>query len=283
MKTVTWSKRPTTWIENHTLYISIPFTWHLPQVKRSLMQQSFLWRHVVVGGPALFLMPSFFDECLHVTAQRSCPGVLQRVHPFATRTTTGCPNRCQFCGVNQICGTFQEFEDWPDFPILIDDNLLASSLTHFDRVIDRLINWEWVDFNQGLDSRLLTEYHAQRLAQIQKPMVRLALDSMDSADAWDIAFERLRHVGIAKANIRSYALIAFNSDPSEAWRRCEWIESHGIKVLPMWYHPLDALQKNQVTPHQRELGWTKYEQHRIMQWYYHHKNAKKYENINEHY
>ena len=277
---IAWPKAPTSWIEQRIFYISIPFTWHLPQVKAHLMQQSFLWDSAVVGGPAVSLLPTFFEDCPHVTTKKQSPGVLQRINPYATRTTIGCPNNCKFCGVKRINGNFIELEDWPNLPIIIDDNLLAASEQHFDRVIDRLIQWnqwKWTDFNQGLDSRLLTDYHAKRLAQIQKSMIRLALDNMTYAETWETAFERLRRAGIAKTNIRSYALIAFNTDPGEAWCRCEWIESHGIKVLPMWHHPLDALRENTVTKEQRELGWTDYERRRIMQWFYQHKKAVRYE------
>ena len=103
----------------------------------------------------------------------------------------------------------------------------------------------------------------------------LALDSPKTRDAWDTAYELLRSAGINKANIRSYALIAFDSDPSEAWERCEWIEAHGIKPLPMWYHRLDALRHNIVTEQQKTLGWTDYDRRKIMQWFYQHKEAVK--------
>jgi len=80
----------------------------------------------------------------------------------------------------------------------------------------------------------------------------------------------LINVGIAKTNIRSYALIGFDSGPDEAWERCQWVESHKIKVLPMWFHPLDALKQHQVTEDQKKLGWNDLERKRIMQWHYQH-------------
>lgn len=94
-----------------------------------------------------------------------------------------------------------------------------------------------------------------------------------SREDWEQAFDRLRSAGVTKKSIRSYALIAFDSDPAEAWERCKWIEAHGIKPLPMWFHRLDALAHNVVTPEQTALGWTDYERRRIMQWFYQHKEA----------
>lgn len=274
---IKWIKKPIYWIEHRILNVSIPFTWNLPEVRSSLLQRSFLWDHAFVGGPAVYLMPEYFKELSFVTVGWSFPGALQKINPLATRTTKGCPRNCKFCGVKKINGgrSFQELYDWPDLPVIIDDNLFASSQKHFDRVIKRLVKWGWADFNQGIDSRLLTQYHAEQIAQIKKPMVRLALDSMSYADEWENAFSLLRQAGIVKKNVRSYALVGFDSEPAEAWSRCKWIESHGIKVLPMWFHPLDTFKKNSTTPQQRFLGWNQFERRRLFEWYYKHKRICK--------
>jgi len=269
-----WPKKPYCWTENNTLYISIPFTWNLPQVFSKVTKPSLFWDKVIVGGPAVELMPNFFSELPWVETQHERPGILQQINPLATRTTSGCPNKCKFCGIG--CGLiepggFKELQDWPDLPILCDNNLLAASSTHFDKVIDRLKSHGWADFNQGLDARLLTPYHASRIKEIKNPLVRLALDHTSHQDSWELAFNNLRSAGITKRNIRSYALIAFNSDPSEAWARCLWLESHGIKALPMWYHPLSQLLPNTVTPKQLSLGWNKTERTRIMGYFYKHR------------
>lgn len=237
-----WPRKPTYWMDKKVLNISIPFTWNLPGVLAELHQKSFCWDHAFVGGPAVQLMPGFFDNLDYVTAHNWCKGVLQRVNPLATRTTLGCIRRCGFCaiGTGRIEGNFKELDYWPDF-------------------------------NQGLDSRLLTDYHAARLKEIKKPTIRLALDHMDYRDQWQEAFDRLREAGIAKRNISSYCLVGFGSDPRESWQRCEWVESHGVKAYPMWYHSLDQLQKNIVTDDQRRLGWTDAGRKEIMGYYYKHR------------
>ena len=271
-----WPKKETVWTEGRTIYVSIPFTWDLPDVKSMLQQRSFWWDRAVVGGPAVKLMPDFFVGMGHVSVGGDLPGVLQRINPMATRTTTGCVRKCTFCGVYQFEGDFKELDNWPDLPLICDNNLLAASTEHFNRVINRLKKHSGIDFNQGMDARLLTDYHARRITELKglkKRGVRLALDSMSFTDHWASAFDRLRSAGIAKRNISSYALIGFDSDSSEAWARCKWIEKHGARVLPMWFHGLDQLQKNIVTPEQEKLGWNDYERRKIMQWFYQHKKA----------
>jgi hypothetical protein len=273
---IVFPKGPTRWIDGNTLFVSVPFTWNLPALLTEFKQRSLLWSHALVGGPAVRLMPNFFSGLDYVMSGEHHPGAIKRINPFATFTSRGCIRKCGFCAVPKCEGDLLELPDWPDKPVILDNNLLATSPAHFDRVIDRLIRHGWADFNQGLDARLLTSYHAQRISEIGKPMVRLALDNERYSGDWDRALETLARAGIAKSNIRSYALCGFDSGPDEAWRRCEFVERKGIKVLPQWFHELDALKANQVTEKQTALGWDDYERRRIMQWYYKRKKAVRY-------
>lgn len=263
---ISWPKAPLCWNAGGRVLFSVPFTWQLPQVREAIGSLP-----AKVGGPATLLIPDYFQDMPNVIVGGSYPGMLQRMNPLATRTTVGCPRRCDFCGIGKgfiESGGLQELKDWPDLPIICDNNLLASSESHFIRVIDRLVQWGWADFNQGLDARLLTEFHAKQLARVKKPMVRLALDSMKYKNSWERGYETLRRAGIAKANIRSYCIVAFEDGPQEAWDRCEFVNSFKIKPLPMWYHALDQLTSNIVTQEQEKLGWDEYERKAIMGWYY---------------
>lgn len=274
-------KGPTEWMgAEGVLYVSIPFTWNLPILRRKLKTVDMYVNHIVVGGPAVRLMPHFFDEDPWVSADLGdCPGVMQRANPWATKTSTGCVRTCEFCAVPRTEGPLKELDDWPDLPIITDNNLLACSDAHFDRVIDRLEKHAGVDFNQGLDVRLLTRYHAGRIARLKltKRGVRLALDNLlePAFQSWKYSLDALLAAGIAKRNIATYALIGFTGDPSEAWARCDLIEQTKTKALPMWFHELDAMKVNQVTEQQKALGWDDYERRRIMQWFYQHKRAKR--------
>lgn len=267
-----WPKGPTYWRVNKTLNVSIPFTWNLYTVKR----ETGFFDKVVVGGPAVKLIPDYFNDCKNITVGEEYDGVLQLVNPLATKTTVGCVRKCGFCAVPKIEGKFKELNTYPNRPIICDNNILASSIKHFDAVIDKLLQrWGWADFNQGLDCRLLTSHHAKRIAEIKKPMIRLALDSMSDKELWERAFNILRRAGIALNKIRSYALIAFNSDPGEAWERCGWIEKHKIKALPMWFHELNADRANYVTKKQQKLGWTDQKRKEIMRFHYFHSHDSK--------
>lgn len=273
---MTWPKAITTWYDGRVGYMSIPFTWLLPEAYLRLRQGVFWADRWVVGGPAVKLLPDYLKSLSGVTIGGHHPGVLQRVNPQATRTTVGCPFRCEFCGIGQrrIEGTFRELDDWLDLPVVCDNNLLAASHRHFGRVIDRLKNHDWCDFNQGLDIRLLTPYHATRLAELKKPIIRLALDNDVLRGTWSQAVELLLSAGIPKSRIWSYVLVGFRDSPEEASARCRFVESHGVKALPMWFHRLDALAYNAVIEDQCKLGWTKRKQRELFCWYYQHRTLE---------
>ena len=267
-----WPKAITEWSEGSMGFLSIPFTWLLPAAKRRILQGDLFVKRWVVGGPAVKLMPDYLVGLADYGPDD--PTVLQRVHPRATRTTSGCPRGCAFCGVRTICGQFRELRDWPDAPILCDDNLLAASQNHIERVFSRLVKWPSCDFNQGIDCRLLTTWHAQQLATLSRPVIRMALDHDRDREAWADAWDRLRAAGIAKARIRSYVLAGFDDGPAEARDRCEYVESFGAKALPMWFHPLDTLMLNPLTEQQKTLGWTHRKRRELMCWYYQHRTLE---------
>lgn len=268
-----WPKQPTRWVEDDYLHVSVPFTWNLPEVLDSLRQTNFFWKAAIVGGPAVDLMPDFFKELPWVTTGRVHTGVLQRVNPLATRTSIGCIRNCAFCGVGAGAvesGGLVELDAWLPGPIICDNNLLACSNAHFSKVIDTLRYFPWCDFNQGLDARLLTTWHARLLAELRQAMCRLALDSDNERDYWHLAFTMLRKAGIPKGRIRTYVLVAFDDGPQAGKHRCEFVESHGVKALPQWFHALDALEANKVTERQESLGWTETKRKQLMGWYYRH-------------
>jgi hypothetical protein len=225
---------------------------------------------VKVGGPAVELMPDYLKGA---EVGHESDGVLQRINPLATRTTTGCPSKCKFCAVPIIEGCFTELDTFPIGPILCDNNILASSGRHLERVVSMARQFGWADFNQGLDAALVTQDIAYLIATIGKPIIRMALDSQGEKGVWERAWECWRKAKIPKNRIRSYVLIGFNSGVEDAWERCEWVQKHGALALPMWFHRLDALKENTVTEDQELLGWSDYERRRIMQWYYQHKKA----------
>jgi hypothetical protein len=255
-----WSKRLLEWQENEAAYLSVVFTWHLP-----LAYQRAVWLRaegyqVHAGGPAVALMPDYLGEVARVGGDE--PGALARHHPRATFTSRGCIRRCPFCAVWRTEGELRELPGWPIRPVVCDNNLLACSRAHFDRVVDRLKPLRGIDFNQGLDARLLTAYHAGRLAELDC-RVRLAFDTVDDEAALMAAIEKLRRAGLPKKRLRVYVLLGYEDSPADALYRLRWVASQGLEPNPMRYNPLDALVRDgYVGP-----GWTDSELRRYVRYW----------------
>ena len=269
-----WPKAPTRWMDGGTQYISVPFTWNLPALRAELQTPDLFGLSVVVGGPAVKLMPDYLRGLDSVVVHTGdIDGVLQRVNPRATRTSFGCPNQCRFCAVPTVEGALRELAEWPQGHVICDNNLLACSMPHFHRVMDMADTFAGCDF-QGVDARLLTAEHAQRFARLRRPILRMAIDHTSQQKAWRRAFDLLCGAGVAKAGVRVYVLCGWRSTPVDAWQRCEYVEERGALATPLWFHPLDALEHNAILPVHRQYGWNACERDRIMQYYYQHRGQK---------
>ncbi len=252
-----WRKDIAQWKIGDTLYLSVVFTWDLPRAKE--LAKSHKGR-VCAGGPAVSLIPEYLDGVAEIGGD---PIVrpLDMHNPLATFTTRGCVNKCQFCAVPKIEGDLVELTDWPIRPVVCDNNLLAASRKHFDRVIDRLKALPFVDFNQGLESRKFTPYMASRIAELRHAKVRFAFDDVnDEAPVVD-AIKTAREHGLRDFGV--YVLVGYNDTPNSALYRLEKVREWGVRPNPMRYQPFNAFTKNSFVA----SGWTEYELLRMMKYY----------------
>jgi len=187
--------------------------------------------------------------------------------------TKGCPNRCSFCAVHKLEPKYIDFvplehqidPNKRDL-ILLDNNVLAS--VEFPRIVEDIRSHGFekgamfgkaqrhVDFNQGVDARLLTEDKMEFLSQLAIRPLRIAFD--------DIKIEKLYVEKIrlaAKYGIRhlsNYILFNYKDTPDDFYRRLQinvgLNEELGISIFsfPMKYIPLDAKDRKYVGP-----NWTK--------------------------
>ena len=133
-----WRSGILEWEDGDTICISVVFTWFLPIARKRA--DAMRHRRVRIGGPAVEMavlgqeptLPGFFDGC-HAELGGDYPGVLQRYNRYATRTSLGCGRKCKFCGVPKVAAArarelsglpIMPLPDWPDLPVIADDNLL---------------------------------------------------------------------------------------------------------------------------------------------------------------
>lgn len=258
-----WAKRAIDWVEEGVAYVSVPFTWELPEAYSRcvfLKEQGYIVR---AGGPAVDLMPDYLADIAKLGGKVNA---LSHHNPLATLTTRGCIRKCGFCAVPTIEGDLVELNSWEAKPILQDNNLLASSRAHFDKVIDSLKAIKGVDFNSGLDARLLTKYHADKLAELEMAIIRLAWDDTKLERYIIRAIGWLNKAGFHERKIRIYVLIGYNDSPEDARYRLETIIEWGVWPYPMRYNPLDTLVRDSYVP-DHSTGWTDRELHRYIRFW----------------
>lgn len=100
-----------------------------------------------------------------------------------------------------------------------------------------------VDFNQGIDSRLITVENMDKLAEINISPLRIAFDHWKLRDVYEKAVRTA--VGSGIKNLSNYLLYNFEDEPEELYYRlrlnvdlCEELGAT-IYSFPMKYHPIN--------------------------------------------
>jgi len=238
-----WSNGIAEWIENDMAFISAVFSWNAQRTYMRCVYFREMGYKVRCGGQAVFQNPAMFSEF----DTGGSVDALFHHNPLATFTSRGCIRKCSFCLVPKLEGELIELDNWPVRPIVCDNNLLATSTAHFDKVINLLLEsgLAGIDFNQGLDARILTAHHATRLAELPRDtIIRLAWDNVAAEQPYLSAFEKLINARVKPQQIRTYVLIGYKDTPEDARYRLEKVRSLGALPNPMRYQPLDAQRRN---------------------------------------
>ena len=173
-------------------------------------------------------------------------------------SSRGCIRKCPFCSVPQLEPRFEAKKSIKNliYPghkkvILWDNNILASP--YWQNIFDELEESGLeVDFNQGLDARLLTEETALRFKRLRIPIVRLAYDSKGIKKSLKKSISLLMDVGISGRRIVVYCLYGYLDTPEDFLERIRDLIAWGVVAYPMRYQPLERCNKDSyVSPNWR--------------------------------
>ncbi len=165
-------------------------------------------------------------------------------------SSRGCIRSCPFCSVPVLEPKFKAKKTikkliYPGHNKVVfwDNNILASP--YWKNIFDELeeLNLE-VDFNQGLDARLLDEEVAIRLKRLKIPLVRLAYDSNPIRSSLKKAITILNTVGIRGRKIIVYCLYNHLDKSEDFLNRIKDLLDWGVVAYPMRYEPLEPRPKN---------------------------------------
>lgn len=159
------------------------------------------------------------DEIEHI-----CPDYgLYSVNYSMGFLTRGCSRKCEWCFVPEKEGDIRAHADVEEFAIhknvvLMDNNVLVSE--HGISQIEKMARLGLrVDFNQGLDARLIDDGIAKRLGKLlwMKPL-RLACDRSSQIDSVRKAIELLRWHNVTPRRYFCYVLVKDVDDAVERVR-----------------------------------------------------------------
>lgn len=169
-------------------------------------------------------------------------------------TTRGCIRKCPFCivpekeGKIRVVGDIYDFWDRKSKEIIILDNNILALQDHFKSICDQIENENlMVDFNQGLDHRLLTAKIAKVLKSLRYRAYRFAFDNISQESSVRKAIDMLHKHGI-KWSIW-YVLVGFDTTYDEDLLRLLLLKSHNQRVFVQRYN-------NNTNAYHTELaGW----------------------------
>jgi len=171
-------------------------------------------------------------------------------------TSRGCNRRCPYCAVWQIEGGINSAKRTikhlvhPKHSriILWDNNILQSP--YWRDIFEELVEFSQtkktiVDFNQGIDARLITPEVAEKISQMKTTCVRVSYDHKNIRSHLEKTVITLSSFGIRKRHICVYILFNFLDTPSDLFERVKDVLNLGAVAVPLRYQPLDTLKYNQ--------------------------------------
>lgn len=163
------------------------------------------------------------DEVEHICPDYSLYGC-DKSYGFVTR---GCIRNCPWCFVPKKEGIIRANADIDEFVrhkqvVLMDNNVLAHP--HGIEQIEKMARMGLkVDFNQGLDARLIDNSMAKLLGKVKWfPSIRLACDSISMIEPIRKAVTALRWNNVTPSRYFCYVLI---KDIDDALERIKFLKS----------------------------------------------------------
>jgi hypothetical protein len=200
----------------------------------------------------------------------SCQWEYQPEDSYFCRVTVGCIRKCKFCAVSTLEPKFgylkrlrsqieevrEHFGEKHNL-VIMDNNILASDRIEkvvadirdegFEAGATRNRRKRTVDFNQGIDARLIDKKVARLLATINVFPIRLAFDTDGVKDAYIKALRLLAEVGFTQ--FTTYIMFNYHDTPQSFYNRLklntELSKELDIRVsgFPMKYIPIHDVHR----------------------------------------
>ncbi len=157
--------------------------------------------------------------------------------------TRGCPKGCDFCHVANKEGKcsvkvadLSEFWRGQKNIVLCDPNLLAC--TEWKELLQQLIDSKaYIDINQGLDIRLMTEEKAEMISRLKVKAVHFAWDRYEDKDSILTKFQIFKEIsGWSYRKLSVFVLVNFNTTFEQDLERVYMLRDLGYNPYIMVYN-----------------------------------------------
>lgn len=196
---------------------------------------------VIKGGTGYDLQNKLPDEIEHYYPDYELYNIKDKAFGFLTR---GCPRSCPFCIVSEKEGNTHTVADLSEFwrgqkeIILMDSNITASK--DCERLFEDLIKSRaLINFEGGLDVRLLTDKGAEQLNRMRTSMIHFAWDNYEFR-----TYEKLKRIRplLKKRDrlIRVYVLTNYNTTHAQDLERVYKLRELGYDPFVMVYNKSTA-------------------------------------------
>lgn len=159
--------------------------------------------------------------------------------------TRGCIRNCKWCVVPKKEGHIRAYDTWQNIKrpdsnkiVFLDNNVLASD--HGIHQIEELANniYIYIDFNQGLDARLIDDSIAKLLSKCKWiRFIRMSCDTQAMLPVIERTVRRLEAQGVKPYRVFVYALV---QDVDESVERIMALDKLGVDVFAQPYRDLDG-------------------------------------------
>ena len=209
------------------VFISVTFTWDRDRGKRLFREwrDCGRWEDVRMGGPGW-----------GSPAREFIPG--RFLKKGITITSRGCPKCCSWCVVPRVEGEPKELRIKPG-NVIQDNNLLACSRSHVEKVFDMLMGQKAVQFKGGLDIDYLEPWHVEAFKKMRIKELWVACDNEAGLKRLDKAVDLFSDFSIEKK--RCYVLLAHDKaeTPAQAEKRCEAVLGKGFLPFAQLFQPAE--------------------------------------------
>lgn len=246
-----WVKGVAHWREGDTAFISVSFTWRLPEARKlAEYYRAIGCTRVRCGGPGTFTRKAYVQEFAEVGG--SIPDALARHNPMATRASYGCPVGCWFCIVPKMDGkTFTLMPDFPVRPVLCDDNISALPADFQRHIVSRYLaeGIPLLDANSGFEPATFDREVYERWKPIMRGPWRFGYDESTEGESVRRVFAMLKDLPGKKKQV--YTMIGHEPFEVCMERILKVIEA-GAEPYAQPFLKLNALVKQPAIRH----DWT---------------------------